>query len=44
MFTPSPPLPAVLTPEEIAEAIRDLTTAVQGICLFLAGPYRGPRH
>ena len=38
-----PPLPVVLTPEEIAGAIRDLTTAVQGICLFLAGPYGPPR-
>ena len=43
MFTLSPPLPAVLTPEEIAGAISDLTTAVQGICLFLAGPYGPPR-
>ena len=43
MFTPSPPLPVALTPEEIAGAIRDLTTAVQGICLFLAGPYGPPR-
>ena len=42
MFTPSPPLPVALTPEEIAGAIRDLTTAVQGICLFLAGPYGPP--
>ncbi|KAI4996944.1 hypothetical protein ZWY2020_052286 [Hordeum vulgare] len=42
MFTPSPPLPVALTPEEIAGAIRDLTIAVQGICLFLAGPYGPP--
>ena len=40
MFTPSPPLPVALTPEEIAGAICDLTTAVQGISLFLVGPDR----
>src|SRR4051812_28483683 len=34
-----PALAAVVyTPEQIAGAIRDLATAVQRICLFLAGP------
>lgn len=40
--TSAAPLPVALTPEEIAGAIRDLTTAVQGIRLFLAGPYGPP--
>ncbi|KAM0921862.1 hypothetical protein ACQ4PT_006563 [Festuca glaucescens] len=40
--TSTAPLPVALTPEEIAGAIRDLTTAVQEIRLFLAGPYRPP--
>ncbi|KAK1631167.1 hypothetical protein QYE76_005482 [Lolium multiflorum] len=35
-------LPVALTPEEIAGAIRDPTTAVQEIRLFLAGPYGPP--
>ena len=35
------PAPAVLTPEEVFGALRDLTQAVQEIRLFLAGPY-GP--
>jgi hypothetical protein len=43
MFTSSLPLPVALTPEEIAGAIRDLTTAVHEICLFLADPYEPPR-
>nr|XP_051221597.1 extensin-like [Lolium perenne] len=41
---PPPPhsdVPAVLSPAEITAALRDLTTAVQEIRLFLAGPY-GP--
>ncbi|KAK1566253.1 hypothetical protein QYE76_017462 [Lolium multiflorum] len=40
--TSTAPLPVALTPEEIAGAIRDLTTAVQEIRLFLAGPYGPP--
>ncbi|KAK1612469.1 hypothetical protein QYE76_036142 [Lolium multiflorum] len=42
---PPPPhsdVPAVLSQAEITAALRDLTTAVQEICLFLAGPYRPP--
>nr|XP_051229232.1 classical arabinogalactan protein 9-like [Lolium perenne] len=42
---PPPPhseVPAVLSPAEITAALRDLTTAVQEICLFLAGPYGPP--
>nr|XP_051190366.1 proline-rich receptor-like protein kinase PERK2 [Lolium perenne] len=42
---PSPPhsnVPAVLSPTEITAALRDLTTAVQEIRLFLAGPYGPP--
>ena len=35
------PAPAVLTPEEVSGALRDLTQAVQEIRLFLAGSY-GP--
>nr|XP_051229606.1 uncharacterized protein LOC127347462 [Lolium perenne] len=35
-------IPAVLSPAEITAALRDLTTAVQEICLFLAGPYGPP--
>nr|XP_040258039.1 proline-rich receptor-like protein kinase PERK9 isoform X1 [Aegilops tauschii subsp. strangulata] len=34
------PAPAVLTPEEVSGALRDLTQAVQEIRLFLAGSYR----
>ncbi|KAE8786506.1 hypothetical protein D1007_39660 [Hordeum vulgare] len=40
--TTAAPLPAVLTPEELTGAIRDLATTVQGIRLYLAGPYRPP--
>nr|XP_051209485.1 uncharacterized protein LOC127326739 [Lolium perenne] len=40
--TSTAPLPVTLTPEEIAGAIRDLTTAVQETRLFLAGPYGPP--
>nr|XP_051221984.1 formin-like protein 5 [Lolium perenne] len=42
---PPPPhsdVPAVLSPAEITAALRDLTTAVQEIRLFLAGPYGPP--
>ena len=35
------PAPAVLTPEEVSGALRDLTQAVQEIRLFLAESY-GP--
>nr|XP_051210980.1 uncharacterized protein LOC127328420 [Lolium perenne] len=44
-FHPPPPhsdVPAVLSPAEITATLRDLTTAVQEICLFLAGPYGPP--
>nr|XP_051211838.1 uncharacterized protein LOC127329347 [Lolium perenne] len=40
--TSTAPLPVALTPEEIAGAIRDLTTVVQEIRLILAGPYGPP--
>lgn len=38
-WTPPAPAPAVLTPEEMTAALRDLTQAVQGIRTFLAGHY-----
>ena len=42
---PPPPqsdAPAVLSPAELTAALRDLATAVQEICLYLAGPYGPP--
>nr|XP_051220230.1 extensin-like [Lolium perenne] len=42
---PPPPhseVPTVLSPAEITASLRDITTAVQEICLFLAGPYGPP--
>nr|XP_051205066.1 predicted GPI-anchored protein 58 [Lolium perenne] len=42
---PPPPhfdVPAVLSPAEITAALRDLSTAVQEIHLYLAGPSRPP--
>ncbi|KAE8789943.1 hypothetical protein D1007_35912 [Hordeum vulgare] len=35
-------LPAVLAPEEIIGAIYDITTVVQGIRFYMAGPYGPP--
>ncbi|XP_044347289.1 SH3 domain-containing protein C23A1.17 [Triticum aestivum] len=40
--TAAAPVAAVFSPEEVTGAIRDLATTVQGIRLYLAGPYGPP--
>ncbi|KAE8770679.1 hypothetical protein D1007_57556 [Hordeum vulgare] len=40
--TTTAPAHVVSTPEEVTGALRDIATAVQGIRLYLAGPYVPP--
>ena len=39
----APPV-AIYSPTEMTEVLNDLVTAVQGIRLYLAGPYGQPPH